>query len=103
MKARPINIPRRWRRAAGEYRVRLRPMYATDLIPTTVTLSIGDRSCELDLGEPGQQSRQVLLPIEGNTAYTFGWSGSGGRRKGDVVRLKGDRLTFMGVTYRKVE
>lgn len=102
MRARPIDIPRRWRRAAGEYR--FAAAHPSDLVPPVVYLRPGDRFAELVLGEDGSpQERQVLLPIEGTTAYTFGWAVNGGRRKGDVVRLTGDRLTYMGVTYRKTD
>jgi hypothetical protein len=95
-------VPGRWRRATGTYRARLDASHATDLVSRVIRLRVHDGFPELHLASVPALGRQVLLPVNGNRAFTFGWSGNGGRRKGDLVRLDGDRLTYMGVTYRKL-
>ncbi|MEI2718148.1 MAG: serine hydrolase domain-containing protein [Candidatus Nanopelagicales bacterium] len=98
----PQSPPRRWRAAAGDYQVTLKPKFATDLIPTQLRLKVSPGLSLLELGPTESPERQVLRPLSSDHAFTFGLSGAGGRRKGDIVWLKGDRIEYMGVTYTPV-
>ena len=94
--------PRRWRQAAGTYRVRLDRVHDTGLVPERARLIVGRRLVVLELGPASSAERQVLRPIAQGHAYTFGMAATGGRRKGDIVRIGDHRLTYMGVEYRRV-
>lgn len=98
----PQSPPRRWRAAAGDYQVTLKPKFATDLIPTQLRLKVSPGLSLLELGPTESPERQVLRRFSSDHAFTFGLSGAGGRRKGDIVWLKGDHIEYMGVTYTPV-
>ena len=98
----PQSPPRRWRAAAGDYQVTLKPKFATDLIPTQLRLKVSHGLSLLELGPTESPERQVLRRFSSDHAFTFGLSGAGGRRKGDIVWLKGDHIEYMGVTYTPV-
>lgn len=101
-KVTPIRAPERWVQAAGTYRARLSASHATDLVPRTARLRFEPGLALLELGPAAGPERQVLLPFDADHAFTFGLASSGGRRKGDIVRLDDGRIVYMGVTYRKV-
>lgn len=97
-----VGVPRAWRRAAGEYRVRLDAPHATDLVHRELHLRIRDGIAVLEFGLPYALERHALQPFDGRRAFTFGWSAVGGRRQGDLVRLDARTITYMGIRYRRV-
>lgn len=94
--------PRQWRNAEGVYRVHVDPMFDNGLVDRRIRLRVHRRLVVLELGTASPPERQVLRPIVGDHAYTFGLAATGGRRKGDIVRLAGQRLTYMGLEYHRV-
>lgn len=93
-------IPDQWRARYGTYRAVNRvPNSVGYLTPDRVVLGEMDGLVTLNTGSLGVQ---VLRPITGDSAFSFGVGIAVGRRKGDIVSFHGGRMTFMGITYERI-